>query len=629
MKKVSFIVLAIVAMVSVYFYARSQDVYVIPEPVKVTTNKFVSFKLSNPIVVHVESAEAQSAANCLSERLTPATGYLVKTGNKPGAIELNINKKRNAEIGPEGYTLDVTSDKVIINANTSAGLFYGVQTLLQLLPKEIENHTIQNGVSWTIPGVNIVDYPRFAWRGIMLDVSRHFFSVDEVKHYIDNISRYKYNVFHWHLTDDHGWRIEIKSLPRLTEIGGCRVKRAGKFGDYEWPKDGEPATDCGYYTQEQIKDVIAYAAARHIQVMPEIDVPGHSAAAIAAYPDLSCTNNPKAFVNPGSKVSEWYKDGTFKLLIDNSLDPANERVYTFLDTVFTEVAGLFPFKYIHMGGDECYHGYWEKDPGCQKLMREKGLKNSDELQSYFVKRAAKIIEAKGKKVIGWDEILKGGLAPDAAVMSWTGMQGGTEAAKQGHEVVMTPNQYTYIDLPQGDISVEPECLTWGSVRLKKAYEFEPIPDGIDPKYILGGQANLWAEKVYDMHHGEYMTYPRAWALSDVFWSPKAKRDWPGFVSRMEKQMPRADIAGINYARSAYDAIVRPYKEKGKLKVELSTEIEGETIYYSFDGGEYKQYKEPIDIPSNIQKLSVYTTYGKDNKGKTITLPLSTLLTRTK
>ena len=285
------------------------------------------------------------------------------------------------------------------------------------------------------------DYPRFGWRGLMLDVSRNFFSKEDVKQYIDQMARFKYNTFHWHLTDDNGWRIEIKSLPKLTEVGAWRVPRYGQFSERAKPNPGEKATVGGFYTQEDIKEIIQYAADRNITIVPEVDVPGHSMAAIAAYPELSCTKDPNTKVNPGSSFSEWYGDGKFKMLLDNTLNPSDEKVYEFLDKVFTEIAALFPNPYIHVGGDECYKGFWTEDPGCQALMKKMNMKKPEELQSYFMKRVETILKSKGKKLIGWDEILEGGLAPEATVMSWRGIKGGIEAAKLGHDVVMTPNNF--------------------------------------------------------------------------------------------------------------------------------------------------------------------------------------------
>lgn len=607
----------------------AQNIAIIPQPVSLKTLKG-EFRLTAQTAIGYGQSAARPVAEMLADRLNVATGFRLKVQER-GLIQLKLNDKPNATLGKEGYALEVTPQNIRLAANEPAGLFYGVQTLMQLFPAAIESRKTVKNIEWAIPAVRITDYPRFGWRGMMLDVSRHFFSKEDVKRYIDRMAQYKYNVFHWHLTDDQGWRVEIKSLPKLTEIGACRVQRHGKWGNHGAPKDGEPATDCGYYTQKDIKEIVAYAAERYIQVLPEIDVPGHSMAAIAAYPELSCTKDPNIKVSPGHNFAEWYADGTFKMLVDNSLNPASEEVYTFLDKVFAEVAMLFPFEYIHAGGDECYHGYWDKDEGCKNLMQKEGLKNSHELQSYFTKRVEKIIKSKGKKLIGWDEILEGGLPSDAAVMSWRGLEGGIEAAKQGHYVVMSPNDYVYVDLLQGDPLVEPDQTSYKKVRLKKAHEFEPMPEGIDPKYILGGQANLWTEKVPTIRQAEYMSFPRAWAIADIYWSPKESKDWDAFVQRMEHHFERADYAECNYARSAYDAIVTATMKNGKLMANVATEINGLDIFYTLDetlpDPFSPGYKEPVEIPEGPVTLKVATFREGKPVGKMIALPREELLQR--
>ena len=599
----------------------AQNIALIPQPVSVKMLKG-SFRLTAQSTVGYGQTAAKPLATMLAGRLSTPTGFRLNV-QRQGQIQLRINSKADTAIGKEGYRLDVTSQGVRLSANEPAGLFYGIQTLLQLFPPAIESKTRVKNTAWTAPAVRITDYPRFAWRGVMLDVSRHFFAKEDVKRYIDRMARYKYNVFHWHLTDDNGWRIEIKSLPKLTQVGACRVPRYGKWGLYEAPKPGESATDCGFYTQDDIREIVAYAAERHMTVLPEIDVPGHSMAAIASYPELCCTRDTGIRVNPGSTFAEWYDNGTFKMLVDNSLNPANEQVYTFLDQVFTEMAALFPNPYVHVGGDECYKGYWENDPGCQALMQREGLKNAHELQSYFIKRVEKILKAKGKNLIGWDEILEGGLAPEAAVMSWRGLEGGTEAAKLGHYVVMSPNDFVYIDLLQGDPLVEPDQTSYKRVRLKKAYEFEPMPEGIDPKYILGGETNLWSEKVPTIRQAEYMAFPRAWAISDIYWSPKNTKDWNAFIRRMERHFERADAAECNYARSAYDAIVTATLLDGKLIASVSTEIEDLDIFYTLNetlpDRFSPRYTQPIEIPEGPVTLKVITYRAGKPVGRMIAL----------
>ncbi len=619
-----------------FFFATpvfSQTLNLIPYPAEVQ-RLAGGFKMTGATTIGYNRPEARQVAETLAARLAQPSGFrFIPRNQRTANIQLNLLASPNAALNDEGYTLEVTFKSVKISANRPVGLFYGVQTFLQLFPKEIESQTVVKK-SWAVPAVKIADYPRFAWRGLMLDVSRHFFSKEDVKRYIDRMAQYKFNVFHWHLTDDQGWRIEIKSLPKLTEVGACRVKRYGKFGDYEAPKPGEPATDCGFYTQDDIREIVAYAAERHITIVPEIDVPGHSAAAIAAYPELSCSKDPNTPVSPGHKFAEWYGDGNFKMLIDNSLNPSDEKVYEFMDKVFTEVAALFPGQYIHVGGDECYRGYWENDANCKALMEKEGMKNSVQLHGYFMRRMEQIVKSKGKKMIGWDEILEGGVAPEATVMSWRGIKGGIEAAHLGHQVVMTPSAHTYLDLPQGEVLAEPDGLTWDRTPLTNCYHFEPVPDSIEPKFILGGQGNLWSEKVPTIRHAEYMTWPRAWALAETYWSQKDVRNWEKFLPRMEHHFERSDMAGVNYARSTYDAIVETKLTAGeKLMASIRTEYPGLDIYYTIDetlpDSFTPKYSQPIEIPPGPVTLKAVTYRGGKQVGKVIAIPRSELLKRVK
>ncbi len=534
-------------------------------------------------------------------------------------------------IPADGYRLKISATGVSLSANSPSGIFYGVQTLLQLFPKEIVNKDGHTSVKqWSLPLVSIEDHPRFGWRGLMLDVTRHFFTVAQVKDYIDQMVKYKFNMLHLHLTDDQGWRIEIKSLPKLTEVGAWRVERTGTFGTFPKPQPGEKPTYGGFYTHEDIKELVKYAADRFVNILPEIDVPGHSLAALASYPDLSCTPG-EYYVSPGDRFMVWPGGGQhFYGLIDNTLCPANEKVYEFLDKVFTEVAQLFPFQYIHMGGDETARNFWEKDEQIKALMKKENLKNLDEVQSYFVKRVEKIINSKGKKMIGWDEILQGGLAPNAAVMSWRGMSGGIEAAKSGHEVVMSPTDFVYIDYMQGDASIEPPV--YSTLRLKKTYSFEPLPEGVNEKLIRGGQANLWTEQVYNMRHAQYMTWPRALAVAEVLWSPKEKRNWNGFVPRVEKQFERMDAAQVKYAPSLYDPIITvSKKDSATIIVTMDTEVEGLTIHYSFDNSFpdnfYQAYKAPLTVPNESAALKLVTYKGNKQMGRQMVITMAELKKR--
>lgn len=601
--------------------AQNNSINIIPQPVKIEPS-IGYYELTSASTICFNNADGKRVAEMLIKGLNVPTGFSLKakSGNI-GNIRFIINQKNNIELGKEGYILEVNSGGVTISANHQAGLLYGYYSLLQLLPKEIESK-IQQKASWKIPFVKVTDYPRFTWRGVMLDVSRHFFSKEEVKKYIDQISRLKYNVLHWHLTDDNGWRIEIKSYPKLTSTGAWRVFRAGNWGGKRpIPQAGEEATYGGFYTQEDIKEIVKYAEVKNVTIIPEIDVPGHCMAVIAAYPELSCTKDTNTFVSPGCNIKEKTTDGSRVLLYDNTLNPSDENVYVFLDKVFSEVASLFPSSYIHVGGDECYTGFWEKDPACIKLMETLNIDDPKKLQGYFLKRVEKIIKAKGKKIIGWDEILENNLSQDVAVMSWRNMQGGIEAAKTGHFVVMTPKKYAYLDFYQGDSTIEPPV--YNSLKVSKSYSFEPLPDDVEAKYILGGQANLWTEKVPTFRHVEYMTYPRAWALADVYWSTKESKNWNHFAKRMEAHFERADYANINYCKAVYDAGIKTSKSGENLILTMTTELSDLDIFYTIDGtmpdSKSIKYSQPVELPLADNTLRAITYRNGKPIGHLITL----------
>lgn len=504
------------------FSQKKQNISVIPQPVSLTQGEGI-FELNKNTTIEFSEADknTQSVASYLSQRLSVPTGFTVKhkavKSFSRGNIQLRLSGKQT--VSKEAYELNVSPSEIILTADSAAGLFYGVQTLLQLLPKEIESLKEIKNFIWAIPAVTIRDHPRFAWRGAMLDVSRHFFTKQEVKDFIDNMVKFKFNMLHLHLTDDQGWRIQIKSLPKLTEVGAWRPLRVGKWGNTARPSPNEPKNYGGFYTHDDIRELIKYADERFVTILPEIDVPGHSLAAVASYPELSCTDSTY-HVGVGDKIMNWHSKG-FSALIDNTLCPANEKVYVFLDKVFTEIAELFPFEYIHMGGDECAKDFWLKSPQIKNLMKKESLKDMHEVQSYFVKRVEKILKSKGKKLIGWDEIIEGGLPADATVMSWRGMRGGIQAAKLGHKVVMSPATHAYYDLYQGDPVTEPP--TYSMVRLRDSYKFDPVPEGVEPRLILGGQGNLWTEHIQNTRHMQYMLWPRAMAVAEAVWSPKEKR----------------------------------------------------------------------------------------------------------
>lgn len=561
--------------------------------------------------------EMTALANYFNEEISDATGFSLPVNNS-GTIIFQLGEHK--ELGEEGYQLSISSDQLILSAYKHHGIFNGIQSVLQLLPPEIKSKTVQADATWSINCIEVTDKPQFAWRGLMLDVSRHFFTKQEVKKFIDQMAEYKYNVFHWHLTDDQGWRLEVKSLPKLTAIGAWRAPRVGNW----WEREPQLPTDSlsygGYYTTEDIREIVEYAQQRYVTIVPEIDIPGHSMAALSAYPEISCTGGP-FHVNVGN---------TFYTKIENSLCAGNEQTFEVLDSVFAEVARLFPSPYIHIGGDECYKGFWEKCPKCKMRMQKEHLKNLEELQSYFVKRVAAMVQKRGKQVIGWDEILEGGLAPEAIVMSWRGMKGGIEAAKQGHSVIMTPTDHCYLDFYQGDPTVEPN--TYSMLRLQDCYKYQLIPDSVDASLIMGGQGNLWTESVPHYRQVEYMIWPRALAISETLWTDARLRNWKFFVNRVEQQFERFDRSGVNYARSIYDPIIYPHWDKERqLKIAMKTEIEGLSLFYTFDNTipdiYSNMYTDTLSIPKNASMLRVAAYKGQEQAGRLIDITIDALKKR--
>lgn len=604
----------------------------IPQPVSVVKGEgFLELPYHLTIITPGNAEVKQIGARLAKQLNTAANKPVVKEGTKAIAKSIFLSLTDDKTIPAEGYRLVVNATGVTISASKPAGIFYGVQTLLQLLPSAVESRADQKPVTdWALPFVTINDYPRFGWRGLMLDVARHFFTKEEVKRYIDDMVKYKFNVLHWHLSDDQGWRLEIKSLPKLTSVGAWNVKKTGRFGTFSKPEPDEPRNYGGFYTQEDVKEIVQYARERFVNILPEIDVPGHSMAAIASYPELVCT--PGTYmVNSGERFMIWPGGGQhFYGEIDNALCPANEKVYEFLDKVFTEVAQLFPFEYIHMGGDETARNFWEKSEAVKALMKKENLKNLDEVQSYFVKRVQKIIAGKGKKLIGWDEILQGGLPANAAVMSWQGMKGGIEAARLGHEVVMSPTDFVYIDYMQSDIVME--APVYASLRMKKTYQFDPVPDGVNAALIKGGQGNLWTEQVYNLRQAQYMTWPRGMAIAEILWSPKGNRNWNEFVKKVERQFPRLDMAQTKYAPAIYDADFKvTKKDSSQVIVELVPEIEGLDLHYSFDNSFpdqfYPTYKEPLLVPKDAGSMRVISYRDGKPIGRMIIMPVAELKKR--
>jgi hexosaminidase len=525
----------------------SSSISIIPKPVSVKPQKG-KFNLTPAtfIQIPVHSKESSYAGSYLRKKIHASTGYNIAMGTKASPADtsrilLTLSSDTVGFGNNEGYTLHVTPKEVEITAPTPQGLFYGVQSLLQLFPPEIlqaDYELVPQNTKWTAPAVKIKDYPRFHYRGMQLDVARHFEPVWFVKRYIDMMAMYKYNTFHWHLTGDQGWRIQIKKYPKLTEIGAWRDSTLiGHKGKGNAVFDHERTG--GFYTQKQIREVVAYAKKRFVTVIPEIEMPGHSSAALAAYPKLGCRF--KGHI-PFHVRSTW---GIFKTIFCPS-----DYTFNFLENVLTEVMDLFPSKYIHIGGDEAPKTAWKKSPLAQHVMKREGLKNEKQLQSYFISRMEKFLNDHGRSIIGWDEILEGGLAPNATVESWRGIKGGIKAAQQHHDVIMTPNHYCYLNYYQANPKTEP-IAQGGFIPLKKVYNYNPIPDTLtkeQSKYIIGVEANLWGEYIATPRKAEYMAYPRALALAEVNWSSKNEHNWNNFWKRLQPQFKRFDVLGIDYGK---------------------------------------------------------------------------------
>ncbi len=480
------------------------------------------------------SPPAERVASYLAKLLRPSTGFPFPLAETTGdtavsdAIALTIDDTPDA--AREAYSLTVSPEEIRIAAAHPQGLFYGVQSLRQLLPPEIEQDSQADDVTWEVMAVSITDAPRFAWRGLHLDVGRHFFPVPFIKKFIDLMALHKFNTFHWHLTEDQGWRLEIKKHPRLTEVGAFR--KASPLLDDRTSSDNTPYG--GYYTQDEVREVVAYAAVRFVTVVPEIEIPGHALAALAAYPEFGC-------IGEGYEVGQWWG------IHDDVFCAGNEDLYPFLEDMLSEVLDLFPGEYIHIGGDECPKVRWEVCPKCQAKIREQGLKNEHELQSYVIRRMEQFLNKNGRRLVGWDEILEGGLAPNATVMSWRGSQGGMDAATAGHDVVMSPNTYCYLDYYQAeDTENEPPAIG-RFISLRKAYQFDPA-EGIPVdriSHVLGGQGNIWTEYMATSDQVKYMTYPRASALAERMWS-RPGQDYAGFLARLSELLPRLDQLQVNY-----------------------------------------------------------------------------------
>jgi hexosaminidase len=517
----------------------------IPLPQKIECREG-AFKLGPKTPILVDSA-SQDTGQYLAGRLRQATGYKLSmvSSTQPrtakGAVILTT-RDAAATLGPEGYELTVTPETVVIRASGQAGMFYGVQSLLQLLPPEVFAAKPVAGVDWQVPCVQIEDQPRFKWRGFMLDVARHFFTKDEVKQMLDALALHKINTLHLHLTDDQGWRIEIKKYPRLTQVGAWRDEPGFGLDPKLSTAYGPDGKYGGYYTQDDIRELVAYARGRHITIVPEIEMPGHSSAALSAYPELSCSGGPYTPNTKGGVFAGVYCAG-------------KDETFEFLQNVLAEVCQLFPGQYIHIGGDEVPKNNWKKCPRCQARMKQEGLKTEHELQSYFIRRIEKFVNAQGRSLIGWSEIREGGLAQNAVVMDWIG--GAVEAASAGHDVIMSPTGYCYLDYLQSTNRATEPNPSGGYLPLSRVYSFEPLPAKLDPQYqlhILGAQGNLWTEYVPNFKHLQFMAFPRLCALAEVTWSPKASRNWEDFLRRLPTQFQRFDQLGVTYRKGTPERI---------------------------------------------------------------------------
>lgn len=582
----------------------NEGINIIPQPQTLVQHQG-RFALKNGLVLGASTPETKRVAQYFADKMARASGYAVFVKDR-GDISLVLDQ--SSEGGDEAYTLEVTPEKVSINARSEQGLFYGMQTFMQLLPAEVESPEKVKGVDWSAPAVSISDAPRFGYRGLHVDPCRHFMTVEEMKRQIDVLAMFKINRMHWHLTEDQGWRIEIKKYPKLTEIGSRRI-------------DGEGSEYGGFYTQEEVKEIVKYAADRYIAIIPEIELPGHELAAIAAYPELSCKGEP---ITP--RIIWGVEDVV--------MCPGKEKMFEFLEDVFDEVVELFPSSYVHIGGDECPKSSWKECPLCQKRIRELGLKSDknhtaeQRLQSYVVQRMEQYLATKGKRIIGWDEILEGGLAETATVMSWRGEEGGIAAALAGRDVIMCPgSKGYYLDYYQGDSKIEPVSIG-GYSPLEKTYSYNPTPDTLvtigKEKHVIGVQANMWSEYLYTNDLREYMTYPRALALAEVAWTNLDRKDYKDFERRIDNAYVRLDGHGINYH------IPLPEQPGGSCNrvafidtVSLAfTTSRPEVMVYTLDGSEPDArsavYTAPILFEnSGVLKIATLLPSGKLSRVRTI------------
>lgn len=588
---------------------KSQELSIVPQPNEVTQqNGFFTVNPKTTFVVP-ENENLKEAAALINERFKNAAGFELKVSSeKPAENFIAIELNTGANKGEEAYALNVNEQGATISASAERGAFYGLMTVLQLLPPELESTSKVNNVEWYMPYVQINDEPRFVWRGMHLDVCRHFVPVEFIKKQLDVMALFKMNTFHWHLTEDQGWRIEIKKYPKLTVEGATRIEGEGhEYG--------------GFYTQEEVKEIVAYAQKRFINVVPEIELPGHALAALTAYPHLSCTGGPFKVRNIWGVEPDVFCAG-------------KEEVFGFLEDVIDEVVALFPYKYFHIGGDESPKDRWKVCPDCQRRIRKEGLADEHELQSYFIKRMEKVLLAHDRIMVGWDEILEGGLAGSAVVMSWRGEEGGITAAEQGHDVVMTPGDWNYLDKYQGSSKVEPVTIG-GLLTLEKTYGYDPVPKSLSPekaKHVLGTQGNVWSEYMYEPDLFEYMIYPRIIALAEVGWTQLANKNYNSFVKRMDKQFVRLDKHNINYHIPLPEGPVNLMAFTDTAKLEFTTTRPIKMVY-TLDGSEpnaeSKEYTAALTFTENATvKIRSIMNTGRMSDVRTIKVEKQDLLPAT-
>lgn len=594
---VTFSILLFVSLSSCGGDAVTSTYGIIPCPNQIESVRG-TFHIKDGMTVTVPQDSLVRQAYNFLEKALANTPVRLKIAEEVSPIRLIVDDS----IADEAYRLDVNSDRIELTANRNgAGFFYGIQTLIQLMPADIFKEKGYQEQTIPVQAVRIEDSPRFPYRGSMLDVARYFMPKDFVLKYIDLLAMYKFNRFHFHLTNDQGWRIEIKKYPRLTEIGSVRSRSMIGHSDYYLPWRFDSVEHKGFYTQEEIREIVRYAQERFITVIPEIEMPGHSSAALASYPELSCG------------LEESYKVQDRWDIFDQVFCP-KETTIEFLENVLTEVMELFPGNYIHIGGDECPKKSWKRCPHCQALMKKEGLKTEEELQSWFIHRIEKFVNSKGRNIIGWDEILEGGLAPNATVMSWRGEKGGIAAAKSGHSVIMAPGKYCYYNYYQEDPEFAPLAIG-NFLPLDSAYNYNPVPTVLSPqesRFIIGGQANLWAEYISNEQTMEYMAFPRLLAMAEVLWTQPERKDFKEFSRALVPNFQRLDDLHVNACRNFFEVNFnsRWDDEKQVYKVIPFTFYPDAEIRYSIGGGQLQIYKEPIYIRKNETIQAVAYWDGK-------------------